>query len=96
MKESGINVNIYGFHLTRSASTSKCRIIENQQNGQMKTRLHKFVISQFKRTFQTIYLDEICCFLYVYVYMVLFIQERYMVLIIHELILIRLRKSLDY
>ena len=59
MKESGINVNIYGFHLTRSASTSKCRIIENQQNGQMKTRLHKFVISQFKRTFQTIYLDEI-------------------------------------
>ena len=96
MKESGINVNIYGFHLTRSASTSKCRIIENQQNGQMKTRLHKFVISQFKRTFQTIYLDEICCFLYVYVYMVLFTQERYMVLIIHELILIRLRKSLDY
>ena len=94
MKESGINVNIYGSHLTRSASTSKCRIIENQQNGQMKTRLHKFVISQFKRTFQTIYLDEICCFLYVY--MVLFIQERYMVLIIHELILIRLRKSLDY
>ena len=54
------------------------------------------MIGYFKRTFQTIYLDEICCFLYVYVYMVLFIQEIYMVLIIHETILIRLRKILDY
>ena len=62
MKESGINVNIYGFCLTRSASTSKRRIIENQQNDQMKTRLRNFITSHFKRTFQTIYLDEIFCF----------------------------------
>ena len=41
------------------------------------------MISQFKRTFQTIYFDEIYCFLYVYVYM-LFIQKTYMVLVIHE------------
>ena len=41
------------------------------------------MISQFKRTFQTIYFDEICCFLYVYVYM-LFIQKTYMVVVIHE------------
>ena len=43
----------------------------------MKKHLHNFMISQFKRTFQTIYLDEVCCFLYLYVYMVLFIQETY-------------------
>ena len=62
----------------------------------MKKHLHNFMIGHFKRTFQTIYLDEICCFLYVYVYMVLFIQEIYTVLMIHETILIRLRKILDY
>ena len=26
MKESGVNVNIFGSHSTRSASTSKCKI----------------------------------------------------------------------
>ena len=41
------------------------------------------MISPFKRTSQTIYFDEICCCLYVYVYM-LFIQKTYMVLVIHE------------
>ena len=60
MKQSGINVNIFG-----------------SQDGRMKKHLHNFMISQFKRTFQTIYLDEICCFLYLYVYIVLFIQETY-------------------
>ena len=55
----------------------------------MKKHLHNFMIGQFKRTFQILYLDEICCFLYVYVYMLLFIQETYIVLIIHKTILIR-------
>ena len=27
MKESGVNVNIFGSHSTRSASTSKCKIL---------------------------------------------------------------------
>ena len=70
--------------------------LRSLQDGRMKKHLHNFIIGQFKRTFQTIYLDEICCFLYAYVYMMLFIQETYMVLIIHETILIRLRKILDY
>ena len=74
MKQSGINVNIFG-----------------SQDGRMKKHLHNFMISQFKRTFQTIYLDEICCFLYLYVYI-----RKHMVLIIHETIQTRLRKILDY
>ena len=84
MKQSGINVNIFGSHSTRSASTSKCKIrgyhskkSQSQRDGRMKKHLHNFMIRQFKRTFQTIYLDEICCFLYLYVYIVLFIQETY-------------------
>ena len=82
MKESGINVSIFGSHSTRSASTSKCKYwgyhskkLRSQRDGRMKKHLHNFMISQFSRTFQTIYLDETCCFLYVYVYTVLFIQE---------------------
>ena len=43
--------------------------LRSQQDGRMKKHLYNFMIGQFKRTFQTIYLDEICCFLYVYVYM---------------------------
>ena len=46
------------------------------------------MIGKFKKTFETIYLNEICFLVYVYVYMVLYIQETYMVLIIYETILI--------
>ena len=53
------------------------------------------MISQVKGAFQAIYLDEICFFLYVYVYIVLFIQETYMVLIMHETTLFRLRRIVD-
>ena len=35
-------------------------------------------------------------FLYVYVYMVLFLQETYIMLVIHKAMLIRLRKIPDY
>ena len=80
IKECGININIFGSHSTRSASASKCKYrgyhskrLRSQQDGRMKKHLHNFRIGQFKRNFQTIYLDEICCYLYVYVYMVLFI-----------------------
>ena len=62
----------------------------------MAKHLYNFMIGQFKRTFQTIFLDEICCCLHVCVYTVLFIQGAYMVLIIYETKLIRLRKILDY
>ena len=51
------------------------------------------MIGTFKGTFQTVYLNEICFFLYLYVYVVLFTQETYMVLIMHKTILTRLRKS---
>ena len=68
--------------------------LRNQQAGRMK-HLHSFMIGQVKEAFQAIYLDEICYFLYVYVYIVLFIQETYMVLIMHETIIFRLRKIVD-
>ena len=42
--------------------------LRDQQDGRMKKHLRSFMISQFKRTFRTIYLDEICPFWYVYVY----------------------------
>ena len=58
-----------------------------------KKHLHNFMIGTFKGTFQTVYLNEICFFLYLYVYVVLFTQETYMVLIMHKTILTRLRKS---
>ena len=64
--------------------------LRNQQAGRMK-HLHSFVIGQVKEAFQA----EICYFLYVYVYIVLFIQETYMVLIMHETIIFRLRKIVD-
>ena len=32
--------------------------LRSQQDGRMKKHLHNFMISQFKRAFQTIYLDE--------------------------------------
>ena len=66
MKESGVNVNIFRSYSTRSASASKCKI-----SGQSFKEIAKstgwsnektFAKSQFKRTFRTIYLNEICCF----------------------------------
>ena len=36
------------------------------------------MIGKFKKTFETIYLNEICFLVYVYVYLVLYIQETYM------------------
>ena len=87
MKESGINVNIFGPHSARSASTSKCKIsgqdskkLRSQQDGQIKKNSQNFMISQLKRTFRTIYLNEIC-FLNICIYGVIYI-ETYMVLII--------------
>ena len=47
-----------GYHLKK---------LQSQQDVQMKKHLHNFMIDQFKRIFQTIYLDGTCCFLYVYV-----------------------------
>ena len=71
-----------GYHLKK---------LRSQQDGRMKKRFGNFMISQFKRTFQTIYLNEIC-FL-IYVYMELFIWETYLLLIILKTILIRLEKN---
>ena len=84
---------------TRSASTSKIlglsfKEIEKPPGWSNETTFAQFYDGQFQRIFKTIYLDEMCRFLYVY--MVLLILETYMVLIIHETILIRLRKILDY
>ena len=63
MKESGVNVNIFGSHLTRSASTSNCKIsglsfeeVSKSAGCRMKKHLQNLMIIQFKRTFRTIYL----------------------------------------
>ena len=55
------------------------------------------MIGLFKRTFQTIYLDEIHFFLYVcvYIYGVIYTGNIYMVLIMRQAMLMRLRKTLD-
>ena len=53
------------------------------------------MIGQFKRTFQTIYSDEFAVF-YIYMYIWCYLQETYMVLIIHKTILIRLRTILFF
>ena len=34
----------------------------------MKTHFHNFMIGHFKRTFQTVYIDAIYCFLYIDMY----------------------------
>ena len=69
MKESGINVNMFGSHSARQALTLKCKMFglsfKDIADGWMKELLHNFMIAKFKRTIQTIYLDEVCCFLYV-------------------------------
>ena len=86
MKESGINVNIFGPHSARSASTSKCKIsgqaskkLLSQQDGRIKKHSQNFMISQLKGTFRTIYLNDIC-FFNICIYGVIYI-ETYMVLI---------------
>ena len=74
MKESGINVNIFGSHSTRSVSTPKCKIMELSFKeiaksagwSNEKTFAH-FMIGQFKRTFQTLYSDEFAVF-YMHMY----------------------------
>ena len=70
MKEPGIKINIFGSYSTRSVSTSKCKM-------RMKKHLHNFMIGQFKRIFQIVYLDEIYCFLFVYVYIWCYICRKH-------------------
>ena len=70
MKEPGIKINIFGSYSTRSVSTSKCKM-------RMKKHLHNFMIGQFKRIFQIIYLYEIYCFLFVYVYIWCYICRKH-------------------
>ena len=36
--------------------------LQRQQDGRMKKHLQNFLLSQFKKTFHTIYLNEICWF----------------------------------
>ena len=42
--------------------------LQSQQVGQMKKYLHNFMIDLFKGTFLTIQLNEIRCFLHIFVY----------------------------
>ena len=66
MKESVINVNTFGSHSTMSVSTPKCKVsgllhkeIAKSAGWSNKKNICTiyFMIDQFKRTSQTIYLD---------------------------------------
>ena len=102
MKESGVNVNIFGSHSTRSASTSKCKIsglsfkeIAKSAGWSNEKTFAKFYDKPIQEDFSNYLFKRNLLFL-IYVYMELFIWETYMVLIILKTILIRLRKILDY
>ena len=102
MKESGVNVNIFGSHSTRSASTSKCKIlglsfkeIAKSAGWSNEKTFAKFYDKPIQEHFSS-YLFKWNLLFFIYVYMELFIWETYMVLIILKTILIRLRKILDY
>ena len=58
MKESGVNVNIFGSHSTTAASTSKCKAaglsfkeISNRQGGQPNVLSHYIMTSQLRKIF---------------------------------------------
>ena len=102
LKESGVNVNIFGSHSTRSASTSKCKIsglsfkeIAKSAGWSNEKTFAKFYDKPIQEDFSN-YLFKWNLLFLIYVYMELFIWETYMVLIILKTILIRLRKILDY
>ena len=69
MKESGINVTMFGSHSEPN----------EKMDGQMKKHLYSFMTGQFQRTFQTIYSDEICCFFYMYVYIWCYLYRKHSV-----------------
>ena len=104
MKQSGINVNKFGSHSARSASTSECKIsglsleeIVKSARGSNEKTFAQF----YDRTIQEDFLNylfrlNLLFSILICIYMVLFIQETYMVLIVYKIILIRLRKILDH
>ena len=58
MKESGVNVNIFGLiqlgqrqHQSARYQGYHSKKLRSQQDGRMKKCLQNFMISQFKRTF---------------------------------------------
>ena len=51
--------------------------LRSQQHGRMKKHLQNFMIGQFKRTFRIIYLDEICFFICICIYGVIFTGNIY-------------------
>ena len=90
MKESGVNVNIFGSHSTRSTSTSKCKIsglsFKEIAKSAGWSNEKTFMISKFydkpiQEDFSN-YLFKLNLLFLMYVYMELFIWEIYMVLII--------------
>ena len=102
MKESGVNVNIFGSHSTRSASTSKCKIsglsfkeIAKSAGWSNEKTFAKFYDKPIQEDFSN-YLFKWNLLFLIYVYMELFIWKTYMVLIILKTILTRLRKILYY
>ena len=103
MKESGIYVNIFGSHSTRSESASNWEILglSSKEIAKSAGWPNEKTFAQFyDRPVQKNFSDYLfrwnLLFLYVCVCMVLFIQETHMGLIIQETILIGFRKILEY
>ena len=65
----------------------------SQQDGRMKKTFAQFYDRHIQGDFSNCLFKWNLLFLYLYVYVVLFTQETYMVLIMHKTILTRLRKS---
>ena len=65
MKESGVNVNIFGSHSTPAASTSKCKAaglsfkeISNRQGGQPNVLSHYIMTSQLRKIFLRLFFSN--------------------------------------
>ena len=91
MKQPGINVNIYGYHSTRSASTPKCKVsrLSTKEIARSAGWSNKPMIDHFKRI-----IDLMLLYIYgVMVFMALFMPETKLIKLI---MLIRLKTILDY
>ena len=90
MKEFGINVTTFGSnHISFNMKVQDIWVIVSR-NCKVS------IIGKPKRTFQTIYSDEFAIFyMYIYKYGVIYAGNLYMMLVMQETMLIKLRKILD-
>ena len=106
MKESEININIFSSHSIRLASTINGKMSGLSFKELVKSagwldekKLHDFIIGQFNRTLQIIYLDEIYFLSHIYVYAWCYLYRKYIYGVNYgrnNVTVIRLIKILNY